>query len=71
MTQLLLDGAPIPPEDPRRAEGWHRPEPGLHWTAGEAVLRCAPAARPRILQITAAPLLRYWLGHASEMREAA
>lgn len=62
ITRLTLDGARIPPADPRRAKGWHRPEPGLHWTSGAAVLLCGDAGpRPRVLEITLAPLLRYWL----------
>ena len=58
--RLMLDGAAILPDDPRRAAGWHRPEPGLHWTDGDATLLCGPADRPRRLEITVAPLFRYW-----------
>jgi hypothetical protein len=65
VTQLLLDGAAIAETDPRRVAGWHAPEPGLHWTDGAAVLRLsAPLARAAALEITLAPLLRYWLERA-------
>ncbi|HET9019721.1 MAG TPA: Hint domain-containing protein [Acetobacteraceae bacterium] len=60
VTHLALDGAVIPPGDPRRAAGWHRPEPDLQWTDGEALLLCGAADRPRLAEIAAPPLLRYW-----------
>jgi Hint domain len=65
VTRLALDGAMIAPGDPRRAVGWHAPEPMLQWTNGDAVLRCdaGPAA---VLDITTAPLLRYWLPPVTE-----
>ncbi len=60
VTGLRLDGAEIGPFDPRRAAGWHRPEPGLRWTDGAAELRCGTGAgRVRRLEIAIAPLLRY------------
>jgi hypothetical protein len=62
VVRLVLDGAEVAAADPRRAAGWHAPEPGLHWTDGAALLLCGPAAgRPRALEITLAPLLRYRL----------
>ncbi len=62
VTRLALDGQAIAPEDPRRAAGWLAPESVIHWTAGDATLSCAPtSARARTLEITLAPLLRYWL----------
>ena len=65
VTHLTLDGAAIPPGDPRRAAGWHPPEPGLQWTDGDALLLCDTADRPRRLEIGAAPLLRYWCARAA------
>ncbi len=62
VTAVRLDGAGIAPDDPRRATGWHAPEPGLHWTDGDAELLCRPsAAGARRLEIATVPLLRYWL----------
>lgn len=62
VTHLALDGQPIPPSDPRRSLGWLAPEPVIHWTGGDAALCCEPtSAAPRTLEITLAPLLRYWL----------
>jgi hypothetical protein len=62
VTRLSLDGVEIAPHDPRRARGWHDPEPGLHWTDGAAVLALgAPLTAPAMLEIATAPLLRYWL----------
>jgi hypothetical protein len=71
VTRLALDGSEIPPDDPCHAEGWHDPEPGLHWTTGEGVIECPPATRARHLEVAAAPLLRYWLPRALELSEAA
>jgi hypothetical protein len=62
VTRLLLDGAEIPPGDPRRATGWLQPEPGLQWTGGDALLLCGEGLyRARTLEIATAPLLRYWI----------
>jgi len=62
VTALALDGQPVPPGDPRRATGWLAPESVMQWTNGEALLLCEPAApAARRLEITLAPLLRYWL----------
>jgi hypothetical protein len=59
VTRLTLDGACVPFAD--RAAGWHRPEPGLHWSTGNAMLLCnTNADAPRLLDIAAAALLRYW-----------
>ncbi len=72
VTRLLLDGAEIGPADPRRAAGWHAPERGLHWTGGDAVLVCGEGAgRARRLEIFIAPLLRYWLPPARDLRDTA
>lgn len=71
VTRLTLDGADLPPGDSGRAAGWHVPEPGLHWTDGDALLLCPPADRPRALEVVAAPLLRYWLAPAPGLRAAA
>ncbi|MDA8254024.1 MAG: Hint domain-containing protein, partial [Rhodospirillales bacterium] len=61
VARIALDGAAIPPADPRRAAGWHRPEPGLHWTDGDALLLYGdPADQPRRLELAIVPLLRYW-----------
>ena len=62
VTHLALDGAAIPPNDRRRADGWLAAEPVIQWTNGDALLHCDPS-RPvsRLLEITLAPLLRYWL----------
>jgi hypothetical protein len=62
VTHLALDGQSVAPEDSRRASGWLAPETVIHWTSGDATLSCEPAgARARTLEITLAPLLRYWL----------
>jgi hypothetical protein len=62
VTRLALDGQPIAPDDPRHASGWLAPETVIRWTGGDATLSCEPAgARARTLEITLAPLLRYWL----------
>ncbi len=71
VTRLLLDGCAVPPDDPRRAAGWHAPELGLHWTDGDAVLLCGGEDRPRRLEITAAPLLQYRLRPPPPWRLAA
>jgi hypothetical protein len=70
VTGLALDGEEVPPA--ARASGWHRPEPGLQWTDGDAVVTCADAAdRPRLLEIAGAALLRYWLAPAVPPRGGA
>jgi Hint domain len=62
VTGLSLGEVSVPPDDPRRHAGWHKPEAGLHWTDGGALLRCdPPLAREQMLELTAAPLLRYRL----------
>ncbi len=62
VTSLTLDGRAIPPDDPRRAAGWLPPEAAMQWTDGNATLLCDPAASvARRLEISLAPLLRYWL----------
>ena len=68
VTHLALDGVAIPPDDPRRAAGWHRPEPGLHWTDGDALLQCGPAAHPRTVTLHLLPLLRYRIAASSASR---
>jgi hypothetical protein len=70
VTSLTLDGQPIPPKDERRAAGWMSPEPIIQWTNGDAVVLCDPATSGgRRLDITLAPLLRYWLPSAASRRE--
>jgi hypothetical protein len=62
VTSLTLDGRAIPPDDPRRTGGWLTPEAVMQWTNGDAALLCDPAPSvTRRLDITLAPLLRYWL----------
>jgi hypothetical protein len=62
VTSLALDGTPLPPTDPRRASGWLAPEAAMQWTDGDAGILCDPAgAGSRRLDLTLAPLLRYWL----------
>ena len=60
VTRLALDGAPVPPGDARRGDGWHPAEPDLQWTDGAATLWLEPGPA-RVIEITLAPLLRYWL----------
>ena len=61
VTYLALDGQAIPTQDSRRDRGWLAPEAVVHWTNGEATLRCDAGAAAATLLITLAPLLRYWL----------
>jgi hypothetical protein len=60
ITHLALDGAMIAQGDARRATGWHIAEPDLQWTDGAATVRVEHGP-PRQVDITLAPLLRYWL----------
>ncbi len=76
VTRVLLGGHPVPPQprapgDPVRTDGWHPPESGWQWTGGGAALRCPALASEQTLEITAAPLLRYWLPSASLPRNSA
>jgi Hint domain len=65
VTSLALDGKPVALADPRRASGWLPPDSVMQWTAGEAVLSCEPVtSASRRLEVTLAPLLRYWLPSA-------
>jgi hypothetical protein len=57
VASLLLDGADVPPGDPRRAGGWHKPEPEWQWTDGDAGLLVGTA---RQVEVTIRPLGRYW-----------
>ena len=62
VTYVGIDGESVPAHDARRATGWLAPEPVIQWTNGAATLLCDPAGSgPRRLEITLAPLLRYWL----------
>ncbi len=54
---LRLDGAKIALDDPRLGAGWHAPEPGLRWTDGAASVACGDG---KVLEVTLAPLGRYW-----------
>jgi len=54
---LALDGANVPPGDPRRVSGWHKPEAGWQWTDGDAAVLLGSARR---LEITVLPFARYW-----------
>jgi hypothetical protein len=69
VTSLTLDGHPIPTNDARRAVGWFSPEPIIQWTNGDALLLGDPATLGgRRLEVTIAPLLRYWLAGAARQR---
>jgi hypothetical protein len=71
VTSLLLDGEAVPLEDPRRTDGWLAAEAVMRWTNGEAALQCDPvASAARTLQVTLAPLLRYWLPGTLQRRVA-
>lgn len=72
VTWLKLDGATIGPDDPRRAAGWHRPEPGWQWTDGDALLLLGGAGQgPRRLEIATLPLLSYWRDASRDLRARA
>jgi glycosyltransferase involved in cell wall biosynthesis len=64
---IALDGAPVPPGDPRRVSGWHAPDAGWQWTDGDAALLVGPARR---LDVTLLPLARYWRAPLLDEREA-
>jgi len=53
---LRLDGAEVPADDPRRAEGWHGGEGGMQWTCGDAVVLTGGARR---LEVEVQPVLGY------------
>ncbi len=57
VTALALDGTPVPPNDPRRAGGWHKPDADWQWTDGDAGLIVGTA---QCLDIEIRPLGRYW-----------
>ena len=57
VASLALDGAPVPPGDPRRAGGWHKPDANWQWTDGDAGLIVGAA---QCLEIQIRPLGRYW-----------
>jgi hypothetical protein len=57
VTSLALDGADVPPGDPRRVGGWHKPDAEWQWTDGDAGLVVGAA---RQLDVTIRPLGRYW-----------
>ena len=58
VADLTLDGIALPPADPRRVGGWHKPEPdGWQWTDGDAALLVGAARR---LELRLLPLARYW-----------
>jgi glycosyltransferase involved in cell wall biosynthesis len=38
VSELLLDGTPVPPGDPRRVAGWRSARDGVQWTDGDAVI---------------------------------
>jgi hypothetical protein len=71
VARLAIDGGAIAPDDLQCTEGWYDPEPDLHWTNGEGVLLLPPSAQPRALELTAVPLLRYWLPRDVELSKAA
>jgi len=54
---LRLDGAPVPPGDPRRTGGWHAAEDRWQWTDGDAGIATGAAA---VLEVTLVPMARYW-----------
>jgi hypothetical protein len=50
--RLELDGAEVPPDDPRRAAGWHDAgQEAWQWTSGDAMLRVGEAT---LLEVTLA-----------------
>ena len=53
---LLLDGAIVPPGDPRRLAGWHGGVEAWEWTSGNATLEVDGAAR---LEVTLERLQTY------------
>jgi len=58
ITNLTLDGANIPLNDPRLIEGWHQVENEWRWSCGDAGLRVDNAT---VLTITLAPwAISYW-----------
>jgi glycosyltransferase involved in cell wall biosynthesis len=57
VTTLLLDGVAIPPGDPRRGTGWHKPEADWQWTDGDATILVGTA---RSLEVSFVRLARYW-----------
>ena len=54
---LRIDGAEVALDDSRLGTGWHASEPDLRWTDGAAAIDCAGG---RVLEVTLAPLGRYW-----------
>ncbi|MBN9507653.1 MAG: hypothetical protein J0I21_00910, partial [Alphaproteobacteria bacterium] len=54
---LRLDGVPLALDDPRLAHGWHAPEAGWRWTAGDAWIATDGA---RTLAFDVAMTGRYW-----------
>jgi len=54
---LMLDGVPVPPDDPRRKAGWYTPEDGAQWTNGDATLDATGAGA---LEVILHPGARYW-----------
>jgi hypothetical protein len=57
VTRLRLDCAELALDGSRLGAGWHAPEPGLRWTDGAAAIACRGG---RMLEVTLAPLGRYW-----------
>ncbi len=43
VSRLLLDGAIVPPGDPRRVAGWHGADEAWEWTSGDATVAVAGA----------------------------
>lgn len=57
IAKLCLDGIEIPLEDARMSSGWHKPEQGWRWTAGDATI-LLPGVRDVSFGIAMAG--RYW-----------
>jgi parallel beta-helix repeat protein len=57
VSAIRLDGTSLPLDDARLGAGWHPPEPGWRWTAGNAAIATAGAQEVALsLAITG----RYW-----------
>ncbi len=53
---MTLDGAIVPPGDPRRDTGWHAPETAWQWTSGDATLAAGDAS---VLELELERLVTY------------